>query len=321
MPRRAFSPSYPLQIAVLSGGRSAERAISLQSGRAVCRALAARGRCVIPIDPAETDLAHYDWSGIDVAFIALHGAFGEDGQVQRVLEEAGVAYTGSDVQVSRLAFSKSASKERFLQHHVPTPAYVLIHEADTADTILGHARGLGFPLVVKPDAQGSSLGVSLVNSPDDLPKALARCFHLDAFGLLETAIRGSEWTVAVIDDETLPVIKIETPRAIFDYQAKYEDDATQYLLDFDEPRETVERIALTARNACRALGTRGLARVDLRLDQFQRPWVLEVNTIPGLTDHSLAPKAAARLGMDLGELCERLIQACLTSELSRQPQP
>lgn len=304
-------PSGLLTIAVLAGGDSAERTISLRSGAAVSRALIERGHSVVNVDPAVVDLRQQDWTGIHAAFIALHGKFGEDGQVQQVLEAAGMPYTGSGVQASRLAFSKSASKERFLQHHVLTPPYILIHEADTAEQILKHARSLGFPLVVKPDTQGSSLGVTFVHSPDDLPTALTRCFHLDSFGVLETAVAGTEWTVGLIDDTVLPPILIETPRPFFDYQAKYEDDATQYKFESDVPADVVRRIEQTALNACRALGTRGIARVDLILDRFQRAWVLEVNTVPGFTDHSLVPKAAARLGQSLGELCERTIRACL----------
>lgn len=307
------APSTPLRIAVLAGGDSAEREISLRSGAAVTRALAERGHAVVEIDPATVDLACHDWHGIDVVFIALHGSFGEDGQVQRILEDAGIPYTGSGVQASRLAFSKSASKERFLQHHVPTAPYVLFHESDTADRILRHANSLGFPLVVKPDTQGSSLGVSIVKSPDDLPAALTKCLQFDSFGLLESAVIGTEWTVGLLDGHALPLIRIETSRPFFDFQAKYEDDETLYIFDCDVAVDVALRIEQTARNACLALGTCGLTRVDLIVDKYQRPWVLEVNTVPGLTDHSLVPKAAARIGLSLGELCERTIQSSLTA--------
>lgn len=305
-----------LTIAVLSGGDSAERTISLKSGDGVTRALRDRGHTVINLDPAEVDLTRQDWTGIDAAFIALHGRFGEDGQVQQILDDAGVPYSGSGVQASRLAFSKSASKERFLQHHVHTPPYVLIHEADTAEQILKHALSLGFPLVVKPDTQGSSLGVTFVYSPDDLPKALTRCFHLDSFGLLEQAIAGTEWTLGVVDDTPLPLIEILTPRSFFDYHAKYEDELTQYNFNYTVPPDVVSCIEQAGLNACRALGTSGIARVDLIVDRFHRPWVLEVNTVPGFTDHSLVPKAAAQIGLTLGELCERTILAALPTERS-----
>lgn len=313
-----FTPSAPYRIAVLLGGNSAEREVSLRSGAAVSRALGERGHTIVEIDPAAHDLSRQQWHDIDAAFIALHGRFGEDGQVQQILEDAGVPYTGSGVQASRLAFSKSASKERFLQHHVPTAPYVLIHESDTAERILQRAGSLGFPLVVKPDTQGSSLGVSIVQSPDELSAALTRCLQFDSFGLLESAIVGAECTVGLIDDVALPPIRIQTHRPFFDYYAKYEDDETQYLFDA-LPADVTRRVEQTARNACHALGTRGLTRVDLMIDKFQRPWVLEINTVPGLTDHSLVPKAAARIGLSLGELCERTVQSALAAFGNTRP--
>lgn len=311
--RANSTDSNSLTIAVISGGNSAEREISLRSGAAVSQALAERGHKIVSIDPAQVDLKQYRWSGVDVAFIALHGSFGEDGQVQRILADAEMPFTGSDAQASQLAFSKSASKERFLLHNVPTAPYVLIHESDSAQRIQQQANSLGYPLVVKPDTQGSSLGVSFVFSDEDLPIALTQCFHLDSFGILETAISGTEWTVGMLDDDPMPLIRIETPRPFFDFHAKYEDDATQYNFDFDVTSDVIRRIEATAQNACRALGVSGLSRVDIMLDRFNRPWVLEINTVPGLTDHSLVPKAAARMGMTLGQLCENTIHSCLAS--------
>jgi D-alanine-D-alanine ligase len=229
-----------------------------------------------------------------------------------------VPYTGSGVQASRLAYSKSASKARFLQHQVPTAPFVLIHESDSAARILHHASSLGFPLVVKPDTQGSSLGVSIVRSPDELPAALTRCFHLDAFGILESCIVGEEWTVGLVDEDVLPLIQIETNRAFFDYQAKYKDDQTVYRFDFEATPEVIDKITRSALDACVALETKGLVRVDVMLDKFQRPWVLEVNTVPGMTDHSLVPKAAERAGMTLGDLCEHTLRTCLETVRDRR---
>ena len=241
----------------------------------------------------------------------MHGKFGEDGQVQQLLEQALVPYTGSGVAASQLAFSKSAAKERFAQRRVRTAPFVLIHESDSADRIAQQAQQLGFPLVVKPDTQGSSLGVSIVHQGANLSAAVARCFEYDSFGLLEQAIIGTEWTVGLIDEKVLPPIRIGTDRHFFDYSAKYEDDETRYEFGDDVPAEQIERIANAARSACAGLGTCGLARVDLIVDQSGDPCVLEVNTVPGLTDHSLVPKGAARLGWSMGDLC----QACLNSAL------
>jgi len=301
-----------LNIIVLAGGESAESDISLKSGEAVTRALMSRGHQVTMIDPSLVDLESYDWTHCDAVFIALHGTNGEDGTIQTTLDRLNVPYSSCDAATSKLTFSKSASKERFIQNHVSTPAYVLIHESDNAQRIEQHARTMGYPLVVKPDAQGSSLGVSIVNAPEELPQALARCFHYDSFGILESAIKGSEWTVTLVDDQILPLIQIETPNDFFDYDAKYVEDSTQYLFEFDLPTNVIQSILKTGANACKALGTQGIVRVDLLLDRFQKPWVLEVNTIPGFTDHSLVPKAAVQAGIDFGALCEGVLLKCLT---------
>ena len=306
-------PSW--KIAVLAGGDSDEREISLQSGRAVQQTLSERGHSVLHLDPAVVDLAGVDWRPFDVAFLALHGQFGEDGQVQKILEVAGIPYTGSDATASRLAFSKSAAKERFLQFGVPTPAYSLVHYTDESSRVARVTSEIGYPLVVKPDCQGSSLGVTIVRSSAELPQAMKHCFQFDSFAVIERAIAGTEWTVGLLDELVLPPILIETDREFFDWQAKYEDDATRYVFDSDASAELVSRIESIAQSACRALGTRGLARADLRVDSAGQPWVLEVNTIPGFTSHSLVPKAAARLGIEFGELCERAIQSCLTRRL------
>jgi D-alanine-D-alanine ligase len=299
----------PWRIALLAGGDSAERDISLQSGAAVQAAVKSRGHAVMQLDPQLVDLVEIDWRPFDAAFVALHGRFGEDGQVQQILHAAGIPYTGSDAAASRLAFSKSAAKERFQQCGVPTPNYTLIHYSDDVDRLRRIAAGMGLPLVIKPDTQGSSLGVMIVERLEQLEKAAATCFRFDSFGLLETAIRGTEWTVAFLDRQVLPAIQIETPHAWFDFQAKYHATSTAYRFDYDVPPATVRQIEALGLAACEALGTRGLARVDLRLDEKLQPWVLEVNTVPGLTDHSLAPKAAAEIGIGFADLCEQMIEA------------
>lgn len=299
----------PERIIVLAGGTSAEREVSLCSGAAVHAALIKLDLDVELVDPAITDLHQFAWQAGDVAFIALHGLFGEDGEVQQLLDSAGVPYTGSDAQASRLAFSKSAAKLRFQQQQVPTPPYVLVHRSDTTRRLSEQAARVGYPLVFKADQQGSSLGIYFVDHEDELPEAAEECFTYGPFAILERVVDGTEWTLSVIDDEPLPLIQIRTPHDFFDYDAKYQDEKTQYLFDFTEPAAVVERVRAAGMGACRALGTSGIARVDLRLDADGLPWVLEVNTIPGMTDHSLVPKAAAQAGMSLGELCLRAIDA------------
>lgn len=298
----------PLCIAVLAGGESAEREISLQSGAAVAAALQDRGHAVALVDPAEVDLELHNWDRTDVAFLALHGTFGEDGGVQSLLKRLNVPFTGSGADVSRLAFSKSAAKECFTQSQVATPDYALVHATDSPEQITARAASIGYPLVVKPDAQGSSLGVSIVESAGELESAVADCFQLGDFGLLERAVSGTEWTLAVINDQPLPLIQIGTGREFFDFAAKYQDDATDYCFSTETDAATLELLTSTGLAACRCLGATEFARVDILLDGAGQPWVLEVNTIPGMTDHSLVPKAAAQIGLSMGELCELIVE-------------
>ncbi len=318
------SPSqFRWTIAVLAGGRSAERDVSLKSGAAVTDALRAGGHRVLQLDPARDDLHALDWRAvpagrptagqsvaIDCVFIALHGAFGEDGELQRLLESRNVPYTGADSGASELAFSKWAAKQRFHNCGVPTPSAVRISANDPPGFAHSAAAAIGYPLVVKPDRQGSSIGVSIVPSRAHLDAALANCFRFDSIGLLEAAVSGDEWTVGLLDDEPLPPIRIGTSREFYDYTAKYAASDTSYQFD-DAPPSLTRTLTELGRAACQAIGTAGIARVDIRLDDRGRPFVLEVNTIPGMTDHSLVPKAAARVGMSMTPLCERAIASAL----------
>lgn len=310
-------------VAVLAGGQSAEREVSLRSGVAVTAALRAGGHRVIELDPVRDDITSVNWRrvsigtssserfvSVDAVFIALHGAFGEDGELQNLLENRNVPFTGADALASYLAFNKSAAKQRFIADGIATPTAALIRATDPAGFARSAAHSIGYPVVIKPDRQGSSIGVTIVPSPALLEAALAECFRFDSSGLIEAAVLGDEWTVAMIDDEPLPPIRIGTSRQFYDYTAKYAADDTQYAFDDASP-SLIKRISALGRSACRAIGTRGLARVDIRLDLAGLPYVLEVNTIPGMTDHSLVPKAAARVGLSMTALCERAIQSAL----------
>ena len=304
--------SGTFRVAVLSGGDAAEREISIQSGEAVAAAIQQKGHFVNQLDPAEADLRRIDWSDFDVVFIALHGTFGEDGQVQRILEDAIVPFTGTGSLGSRMAFSKSSAKECFRRAGVPTPDYVLIHESDNIARLSSMAGLIGYPLVVKPDQQGSSLGVSIVGSTRELVAAADKCFQFGPFGIMERAVTGGgEWTLGVVDTCLLPLMKISPGGEFFDYSSKYEDDQTGYTFDFEEPESATVPVVSAGLSACQALGTNGIARVDLLVDEAGRPWVLEVNTVPGMTDHSLVPKAAVRAGISLPELCDREIRCAL----------
>lgn len=301
------------RIVVLAGGPSAERMISLQSGRAVVCALQSRDRRVVEVDPAVTDLEMFDWSPVDLVFNALHGSFGEDSGVQQILEARGVPFTGSGSLASRLTFSKSASKVRMLQCGVPTPKFAVVHRGRGSDPLPQIAARIGYPLVIKPDQQGSSLGVSLVTEDSELDAAFQRAVEFGDCIVLESAVIGTEWTLAAIDNDPLPLIQIRTSHTLFDFDAKYVDDATEHCFEFDAPSSVTNGIVAAGLEAVRILGTTGLVRVDLMLDHSGRPWVLEVNTVPGLTDHSLAPKAAARAGMTMSDLCDRLLAGALAA--------
>ena len=310
-----------LAIAVLLGGPSPERRVSLASGAAVATALETGGHRVIRLDPnagrpddgpapgadlvaeAEQTLRNFDWHGIDVVFNALHGPFGEDGGLQQLLDRLQVPYTGSDPEASRLGFHKELAKSRFAAAGVPTPRGVEVTPESpfTPDA----TDPLGWPLVVKPSAQGSSLGVAIVRDASQLPSAIANGLTLGDRVLIEEYIPGTEWTVPVWDGAALPIIQIVPAVDFYDFSAKYADDRTSYRFEFDVEAEIIERIARTGTAAAAALGMQGLSRADIRLHPDGRIYVLEVNSSPGMTDHSLVPKSAARMGLSLGSLCEQ----------------
>ncbi|HEX4130977.1 MAG TPA: D-alanine--D-alanine ligase [Pirellulales bacterium] len=302
---------WPLSVAVLAGGDSSERAVSLASGREIAEALRTAYHRVERIDPMETPIERIPWQQFDVCFLALHGGSGEDGRVQRQLDQLGVPYTGSGPEASRLAMSKSAAKERFFQRRVPTQPYILFHATEPPADVAAHVTRLGWPLVIKPDSQGSSLGVGFASNTKELEDRVAEGCAFDPFLLAEPWIDGREFTVAVLGREPLPVLEIATPRGLFDYESKYQPSNTEFRFDTGLPAEQVVRLQSIAVSAAAALGTTGLVRVDIMLDRQQRPWVLEVNTLPGMTRMSLAPRAAAKAGLDLVGLCEWMLRDSL----------
>jgi D-alanine-D-alanine ligase len=312
MMNSTLSFATPLRVAVLAGGDSAEREVSLRSGAAVAEALASAGHRVNSIDPARHALADVDWTRFDACFLALHGGAGEDGQVQRQLERLGVPYTGSGPRACRLAMCKSASKERFVEWGVPTPPFVLIDAHDESVDARARVASLGYPLIVKPDAQGSSLGVAVVDSPEELAGSIAAASKFDAMVLAESLVRGREFTIAVLGDRALPMLEIVSPDRVFTYEAKYQSSLTEYKFDFELATKTRAELLHAAVAATQALGTRGLVRVDLMVGHDGQVWVLEVNTIPGMTARSLAPRAAGRVGLSMAALCDLLLRECLS---------
>ena len=299
------------RVSVLAGGDSPERDISLASGHAVATALRELGEEVREIDPTEVPVSECDWMAGDVVLLALHGPGGEDGTVQAVLDSLGVPYTGCGVEASRLAFSKSRAKRCFESAGVPTPDAVVLKRGFDARAVAGLVSRCGSPVVVKPDAQGSSLGVRLVETPGEFSAAVTRAFSLGSRVLVERAVAGEEWSVGMLDGWPLPAMAIQTPCELFDFEAKYLDERTKVSFPEMVPGSTAERVVEVSRRACEAIETRGLVRVDLRVDASGGPWVLEINTIPGLTGHSLVPQAAARVGLSLGQLARRMIASTL----------
>jgi D-alanine-D-alanine ligase len=291
-----------LRVTVLAGGPSAEREISLASGRAVADALRQRGHDVFLSDVGPDDLSALDHPA-DVVFPALHGTFGEDGTIQRIMEERGIRFVGSGSKASATAIDKVATKQAAAGVGVPTPAY---------EVIAPPARPrLSVPVVVKPIAQGSSVATTIVHDGSKLDQTVAGVAGLYGQALVEQFVPGDELTVGLVGDRTLPPIRIRPSREFYDYQAKYQDNRTEYLFETGFSSALLERAAKLSRRVFDTLGCRHLARIDWIVDPEQRLWFLEVNTIPGFTSHSLVPKAAARIGIPVGELVQQLVRMAM----------
>lgn len=292
-----------VRVCVLCGGVGGEREVSLDSGEAVSRALAGAGVNVrkVILSGDNRELAGLD---CDVAFLALHGEYGEDGQVQAELERLGVPYTGSGVEASALAMDKHEAKKRFAAQGVPVAPWVLVERRDDHAAKL-RAAGLGFPVVVKPNSRGSSVGVSIVKDEDGLPQAVALALENDTLALLEAYIAGRELTVGVLEGRALPVLELAAEKGFYDYEAKYISNSTRYLCPAPLEPEVYRRAQEYAERAFAALGLRDMARIDFML-AGEELFALEANSIPGFTSHSLLPKAACESGLDFAQLCLRL---------------
>lgn len=308
-----------LSVALLAGGDSHQRRQSLATGEHVAAALKSAGHSVERFDPADVDVGHVPWSRFDACFVAVPGALGEDGRLQRRLLELEVPYTGSGPVASRLGMSKSASKERFLQAGVPTPRYVLFHASESIREVAAHMARLRYPLVIKPDSQGSSLGVGFVQSADELPERVADAQRYDPFMLAETWIDGREFTVAVMGRRVLPVIELGTPRGALAHWTHREPLLGEARFDTGLPPSTLARLQNLALAAATALATTGLVTVDLMLDVQAQPWVLEVNTVPHLAPRSLAALAAGRAGIELPALCDWMVREAVGAAVRLKP--
>lgn len=296
-------PVQPLRVTVLCGGPSREREVSLESGQAVAEALRQRDHVVHVADINPDDLSALD-APTDVIFPALHGTFGEDGQLQAIMEQRGIPFVGAGATASALAMDKVRSKQVALEQGIQTAQYEVWHP-DTH-----HKRTQPYqplPVVVKPVAEGSSVAVTIVKDPGAFLPAVERTVAAHGAALVESFIKGAELTVGIVGDQELPPICIRPKRDFYDYEAKYRDDQTEYVFDAYPPA-----VLAAAREQSRrlhdAIGVRHLSRVDWIVDDQQRLWFLEINTLPGFTSHSLVPKAAAKIGIDFATLVDRLVR-------------
>ena len=302
---RIDAPAHFGKVAVLLGGKSAEREISLMSGGGVLKALRSKGIDAHPFDPAERDLFELKREGFARCFIALHGRGGEDGTLQGALEMLGVPYTGSGVLGSALAMDKARAKLVWQASGLPTPAYELL-DLGNGD-IQGVAGRLGLPLVVKPANEGSSIGITKVRAAGDMEEAYALAVNYDSTVIAEKCIDGPEYTASIVGDAALPLIRIEAPQGNYDYQNKYFTDDTKYICPCDLPARKEDALKALALDSFESLGCTGWGRVDLMLDAKGDPWLLEANTSPGMTGHSLVPMAARAAGISYEDLCVQIL--------------
>lgn len=304
------------RVAVLFGGTSSERDVSLDSGAAVLSALLETGMDAVGWDTALRPLTGLADAGIDRAWIALHGPGGEDGALQGALEWLGIPYTGSGVLASALAMDKVRSKHLFHSAGIPTPEYAVLRKPSHA--VLA-ADDLGFPLIVKPSGQGSSVGMSKVFESNELAAAVTHAFEFGSEVLVERCIVGRELTVSVLQGQALPSIRIETPRVFYDYRAKYESDRTEYFCPGAASLGEEAELEALAVAAFTELGCSGWGRVDFMCGNDEAPSVLEVNTVPGMTSHSLVPMAAKEAGIDFPELCWRILETSMSTNTVVEP--
>ncbi|NOU35988.1 MAG: D-alanine--D-alanine ligase [Kiritimatiellaceae bacterium] len=291
-------PKHFQNVAVLKGGFSAERDVSLESGGAIAAGLRKAGYTVTEIDVTSPDFTVP--AGIEAVFIALHGTFGEDGGVQARLTELGLPYVGADAESSRRSFDKLLTEICLREAGVPVP------ESETLRR--GDKRTLSLPVAVKPPRQGSSVGCSLVFQESEWAAAMADALKYDDEVLVQRFIPGREFTVGVVDGQVLPIVEIVTAAGWYDYTAKYKVDTTRYVIPAELDAATAARMQKTAMETFEALGARGFGRVDFRMTPEGGQFVLELNTIPGFTSHSLLPKAAAAAGIEFPVLCDRIMK-------------
>jgi len=297
------------KVAVLMGGNSAERKISLMSGKRILKALQDSNIQAFAVDLKENFDRQLQNLVADHVFIALHGKDGEDGIVQAILNSKKIPYTGSGVMASALTMDKVRCKWLWQGIHLPTPSFTLINKNAQPDEVI---KTIGLPMVIKPAKEGSSLGVSIVKQKDQLAKAIEGAFQYDNDVIAEKFVDGKEFTVSILGETALPVICIETPHEFYDYQAKYFTDTTTYHIPCGLDKASEDQIQQIALAAFKATGCHGWGRVDFMQDKNGNFWLIEINTIPGMTDHSLVPMAAKAVGISFEELVRRILESTLT---------
>lgn len=298
-----------LKVAVLAGGISSEREVSLMSGKNVYEALQKAGFETVFFDISPDNISILDDSSIDVFFPILHGQFGEDGQLQAMLEERNLCFTGSDSESSRKAFDKLLGKQAFFHARLPVARHLIVHADDTPQGLKGLLEKLAGKFVVKPIKQGSSVGVTITDDVEMAAIKAIECFEEYGDCMVEEFIQGREITVGILNQTALPIIEIRSKAAFYDYQAKYESDATEYLFDTIEDDELVKEVQADAMTCFTELGCRHWGRVDFILTAAGIPYVLEINTLPGFTSHSLLPMAARKAGIPTPTLCRQIVEA------------
>ncbi|MEO7330834.1 MAG: D-alanine--D-alanine ligase [Minicystis sp.] len=312
------------RVGVIMGGSSGERDVSLRSGSAVASALEARGHEVVRITLGESFgpelAATLQNARIDVAFLALHGRHGEDGCVQGLLELCRIPYTGSNVLASALAMDKLKAKEMFRLHNVPTPPYYTVNGTDDLADLEGTHGSFGFPVIVKPRGEGSSLGVSKAGSLSELAMAIEHALTFDDTAIIERFVAGMEINVGILDGRVLGAIEIAPKNGLYDYEAKYTPGMTEYFMPARLPPTRYRGVLNLAAQAARALGCTGALRVDLLVTSGENEYVLEVNTLPGMTETSLLPKIAASAGYDFSRLCEAILDGARVHQPGRRRQ-
>ncbi len=296
------------KVAVLMGGTSAEREISLQSGRAVMNGLLAIGVDAHEVDVGQDIIHQLISGGFDRVFNMLHGRVGEDGVIQGALELLGLPYTGSGVLASALGMDKQRTKEIWVANNLPTPAFIVVDKNSSIDDIF---NALELPIIIKPLREGSSIGMSKVSVADDLQAALKCAFQYDEHALVEAWVDGAEYTAAIVCHQALPLIRLQTPNAFYDYEAKYIAESTQYHCPCGLDDETEKNLQELAQKAFDAVGAEGWGRVDIMCNERGEAFLIEINTLPGMTDHSLVPMAAKEAGMDFNTLVLKILECSL----------